>query len=402
MNAARAIDRSNAAEAAQPARPAPHAVSADISADFLPLGLTDPAFDAEWDDLAAGASEPNAFMERWFVSAGATHLPPRHGRLLAIRAGDQLIGLLPLATEPRYGRLPIVHVENWLHYHCFLGGPLLRRDHEATAWTAILDALDADPQSTGLLHLTGLVEDGPVHRALLATANRPCDTVHRIERALLESTLSPTAYYEATVRKKKRKEIKRLQSRLAELGAVTTTRLTDRADLPGWIDTYLALEQSGWKGRAGSALASEPHTSAFFRDALTGAFDAGKLELLRLDLDDKPLAMLVNFLTAPGSFSFKTAFDEEFSRYSPGVLIQLDNLAILDNPAIAWMDSCASADHPMIDSLWGQRRAIVRVTLPLAGWKSRALFRAARAVERAAETIRNRRTRPQAPPETEE
>ena len=48
----------------------------------------------------------------------------------------------------------------------------------------------------------------------------------------------------------------------------------------------------------------------------------------RLDLDGKPLAMLVNFLTAPGSFSFKTAFDEAFSRYSPGVLIQLDNLAI--------------------------------------------------------------------------
>ncbi len=398
MNAAKAIDRSIVREAASTLHLAPAA----LSADFLPLGLTDPAFAAEWDDLAANASEPNAFMERWFVTAGASHLPPRQGRLLAVRAGERLIGLLPLTTESRYGRLPIAHVENWLHYHCFLGGPLLRRGHEAAAWTAILEALDTDPHAIGFLHLTGLVEDGPVHRALLATANRPCDTVHRIERALLESDLSPTAYYEATVRKKKRKEIKRLQSRLAELGSVTTTRLADRDDLPGWIDTYLALEQSGWKGRAGSALASEPHTAAFFRDALTGAFDAGKLELLRLDLDGKPLAMLVNFLTAPGSFSFKTAFDEEFSRYSPGVLIQLDNLAILDNPAIAWMDSCAAADHPMIDSLWGERCAIVRVTLPLAGWRSRTLFRAARAVERAAQAIRNRRTRPQAPPETEE
>ncbi|MGC3598858.1 hypothetical protein, partial [Enterococcus faecium] len=90
---------------------------------------------------------------------------------------------------------------------------------------------------------TGLVENGPIHRALLAAANRPCDTVHRIERALLESDLSPQAYYEATVRKKMRKEVKRLQSRLAELGAVTTMRLTNRDDLPAWIDTYLALEQ---------------------------------------------------------------------------------------------------------------------------------------------------------------
>lgn len=399
MNAATAIDRSNVREAALLLR----AVPAAVSADFLPLGLIDPAFAADWDDLAADASEPNAFMERWFVSAGAEHLPPnRDGRLLAIRDGGRLIGLLPLATEPRYGRLPIAHVENWLHYHCFLGGPLLRRGHEHAAWTAILEALDADPQSAGFLHLTGLVENGPVHRALLAAANRPCDTVHRIERALLESTLSPTAYYEATVRKKKRKEIKRLQSRLAELGSVTTTRLTHRDDLPGWIDTYLALEKSGWKGRAGSALASEPHTAAFFRDALTAAFDAGKLELLRLELDGKPLAMLVNFLTAPGSFSFKTAFDENYARYSPGVLIQLENLAILDNPAIAWMDSCAAADHPMIDSLWGERRGIVRVTLPLAGWRSRPLFHAARVIERAADALRARRQRPSAPPETEE
>ncbi|MCW4461620.1 GNAT family N-acetyltransferase [Sphingomonas sp. BT-65] len=395
MNAATAIDRS-AAQAIPPPR-----IAAPV--EFLPLGPVSPAFAAQWDDLAANAAEPNVFAERWFVSAGAAHLHPGpDGRLLAVRDAGQLIGLLPLTTKPRYGRLPIRHVENWLHYHCFLGGPLLRRGHEQAAWTLILATLDADPQATGLLHLTGLVENGPVHRALLAVAGRPCDTVHRIERALLETTLSPQAYYEATVRKKKRKEIKRLQSRLAELGAVTNTRLTNRDDLPGWIDTYLALEQSGWKGRSGSALACQPHTAAFFRDALTGAFDAGRLELLRLDLDERPLAMLVNFLAAPGSFSFKTAFDEEFARYSPGVLVQLENLAILNRPGIAWMDSCASADHPMIDSLWGERRAIVRVTLPFAGWRSRALFHAARAVERAADALRARRQRPSAPPEIEE
>jgi CelD/BcsL family acetyltransferase involved in cellulose biosynthesis len=400
MNAAVAIDRTDAREAAPALRPRPIAAA---DTEFMPLGLIAPTFAAEWDDLAANASEPNAFMERWFVSPGTAHLPPeRDGRLLAVHDQGQLIALLPLTLAPRYGRLPIAHVENWLHYHCFLGGPLLRHGHERAAWAAILAALDTDPHATGFLHLTGLVEDGPVHRALLAVANRPCDTVHRIERALLESDLSPTAYYEATVRKKKRKEIKRLQSRLAELGAVTTHRLTNRDDLSGWIDTYLALERSGWKGRTGSALACQSNTAAFFREAVTGAFDAGKLELLRLDLDDRPLAMLVNFLTAPGAFSFKTAFDEEYARYSPGVLIQLENLAILDNADIAWMDSCASADHPMIDSLWGERRGIVRVTLPLAGWRSRTLFHAARTVERAADTLRARPQRPSAPPETEE
>lgn len=365
------------------------------AAEFARLDRLTPTLAAQWDDLATHAAEPNAFAERWFVTASAPLADPGV-RLLAVRDNGTLIGLLPLARAPRYGRLPLTHVENWLHHHAFLGGPLLRRGREQAAWTAILAALDADPRSTGLFHLTGLVEHGPVHSALLAAANRPCDTVHRIERALLASDLAPDAYYAAIVRKKKRKEIARLQSRLAELGAVTTRRLSPADDLNEWIDTFLALEQAGWKGRAGSALACQPETATFFRDALHGAHKTGRLEMLRLQLDERTLAILVNFLAAPGGFSFKTAFDEDFARYSPGVLIQLANLQILTRDDIAWMDSCAAQDHPMIDSLWGGRRAIVRVTLPLAGRRSRMLFHVARAVERTAAALKSRR-RPPAP-----
>jgi CelD/BcsL family acetyltransferase involved in cellulose biosynthesis len=360
------------------------------AAEFVRLDAITPTLAAAWDDLAANAAESNAFTERWFVTA-STPLADASVRLLAVRHHGQLIGLLPLARPSHYGRLPLAHIENWLHYHSFLGGPLLRRGHEQAAWTALLAALDADPASTGLIHFTNLVEHGPVHAALLATASRPCDTVHRFERALLHSDLDPQAYYATTVRKKKRKEIGRLQSRLAEIGPVATRRLSATDDLDEWIDTFLALEQSGWKGRAGSALACQPHTARFFRDALHGAHANGQLEMLRLTVDDRTIGILVNFLKPPGSFSFKTAFDEEFSRYSPGVLIQLANLDILARDDIAWMDSCAAPGHPMIDSLWGERRAIVRVTLPLGGWRSHTLFHAARALERAAAALRSRR-----------
>ncbi|MEO7169372.1 MAG: GNAT family N-acetyltransferase [Sphingomonas sp.] len=383
MNAFTAIDVENGTAAA----PEPGRASA---AEFLRLDAITPALAAEWDDLAADAAEPNAFTQRWFVAA-STPLADASVRLLAVREGGELIGLLPLAQSRRYGRLPVRHVQNWQHFHSFLGGPLLRHSREVAAWTALLAALDTDPHARGLLHLTGLVEYGSVHTALLAAANRPCDTVHRIERALLHSDLDPDAYYATTVRKKKRKEIGRLQSRLTELGAVETRRLSPGDDLDGWIDTFLALEKSGWKGRVGSALACQPNTARFFRAALHGAHAAGNLELLRLDVADRPIAILVNFVTSPGSFSFKTAFDEDFARYSPGVLVQLANLQILNRDDIAWMDSCAAQDHPMIDSLWGQRRAIVRVTLPLAGWRSRALFHAARATERAAAALKARR-----------
>ena len=371
-----------------------------VRVDVAPLFGSEPAVARAWDNLAAAASEANVFAERWFVAAGV-NLPQAEGaRVLRVWKGGpdrELIGLFPFAILPRYGRLPLRHVQNWLHHHSFLGTPLLRAGHEHAAWRAILTTLDESDWAPGLLHVNGLVESGPVHRALAETTaqmGRRCDVVHRIQRALLQSDLAPGAYYEVTVRKKKRKEIKRLEARLAAQGTVSVRRLGPD-DAPGdWCDAYLRLEAAGWKGRAGSALACTPQTETFFRDVLAGAGAAGRLEMIRLDLDGGAIAMLVNLYAPPGAFSFKTAFDERFARFSPGVLVQLENLGVLDRPDVAWMDSCAVEQHPMIDSLWAQRRSVVRVSVPLSGWRRGTAFRLARTAEHAASTLKHFRRVP--------
>lgn len=338
--------------------------------------------EAEWAELVRHASEPNAFGEPWFVAASLAHLREEPVRLIEIRRAGRLIGLFMAGVEETYGRVPVANVQNWRHHHLFLGTPLVAAGEEHAFWRGLLAHLDAAPWAANFLHLHGLVEGGPVLRGLRA-AGRSCPTVHREVRAALISGLSPQAYYETNVRKKKRKELTRLGNRLAELGAVTTEELKDSADLNAWCDEYLMLERSGWKGDFGSALASSPSTENFFRAAIAGAHEAGRLQFLRLAVDGRPIAMLVNFLVAPGSFSFKTAYDEAYARFSPGILIQLANLAILDRPEIDWMDSCAAQDHPMIDSLWSERRTLVRVTVPLAGARRRMAYAGARVLENA-------------------
>lgn len=393
MNAVTAIDRDSGCALAPEAL---RLATAGISVEARPLVEASAALAAEWDALAADAAERDIFAERWFTDA-SRHLAPTNVRLLIVRRGDQLIGLTPIVPATRYGRIPLRHSENWAHYHRFLGAPLLRRGDEVAAWTAILTALDADRDAGALLHVSGLVEQGPVHHALIEAAHalgRPCDTVHRIERAMLATDLSPDDYYAATVRKKKRKELGRLRTRLLELGVVETRRLTPEDSVQDWIDAFLALERGGWKGEAGSALACTPETAAFFREVVLGAHMAGKLDMIRIDLDGAAIAMLVNLLAPPGAFSFKTAFDERLSRFSPGVLVQIDNLQLLARGDIGWMDSCAVENHPMINSLWGERRAIIRASVPLGGTLRRTQFAAARALERAAAAIRARRTRP--------
>jgi len=350
-----------------------------------------------WKDLAREASEPNIFYEPWFLRPALDqfdHHPDL--RLFLLWAGEpgasRLLALLPIGPASHFGRWPVPHVQNWLHHNCFLGTPLVRQGYEQLFWEQLLSALD-DCDWPGFLHINGMTIGEPLDRALRAVCGvqkRRCDLVHSEARALLQSELGPDAYLSENVRGKKRKELRRQAKRLDELGAVTYAHRTGAEDIDQWIDEFLELERRGWKGFGGSALDSAGQTRTFFRDALLGAARAGQLERHDIRLEGEPLAMLVNFHSGRGSFSFKTAFDEAFARFSPGVLLQLENLKILDNPAIAWMDSCAAEDHPMIDSIWSGRRHIGRFSIELKGLSRRAIFHGLRLGEDLMGKIRGR------------
>lgn len=374
-------------------------VSAPIAVRIASASATDSALVDAWVRLASVASEPNAFAEQWFVNAALNSLcENRDVRLAQVWAGDaRLIGIIPLTLYSRYGRMPTRHVSNWTHYQSFMGTPLIERGFEQDFWHALITALDDSDWAAGFLSLTSLNEDGPVHRGLIAAAaklGREAPTVHRFSRALLASETDAETYLNTHVRAKKRKELRRLANRLDELGKVRFAVLDDATDLPDWCDTFLALEAAGWKGSEGAALGNSPATTLFFRDCMAGAHAAGRLEFQRLDLDGRAIAMLINFRTPPGSWSFKIAYDEDLARFSPGIMIELENLPrVLGDPQIDWMDSCAVENHPMINSLWAERRSIVQVSLPLAGAKRTAIYRACRAAETASARLRNLRSK---------
>lgn len=355
---------------------------------------------ARWAALALNAAEANAFYMPEMLCAALDHLAGGTDvRILEAQVDGQLIGLLPVTLSPRHGRLPIACVANWMHDHCFFGAPLIRRGEELAAWRQFLAQLDAAPWAQGFLYLRALDAAGATCAALEALCveqRRGWREVHRHARAMLRSEMSADDYWETHVRAKKRKELRRLQKRLGELGAIRHRRLTERGEVARWCADFLTLEASGWKGKEGSALLCKAGDAAFFRAACSAAFDTGRLHFLRMDLDGRAIAMLVNFRHGEGAFSFKIAFDEELSRFSPGVLIEIANLhAVQDDPEPGWMDSCAAADHPMIDSLWGERRTIVQYRIALrgeglAGARRTAAFALANGVERIGKALKGR------------
>ncbi len=337
-----------------------------------------------WDLLADRAAEPNPFAERWCLDA-ALHTLDVAGdvQIAALSSGGALTGILPLARSPRYERYPLPHIGNWLHSNAFCGAPLVAPGHEHAFWRALLGWADAQPGTALFLHLEAMPTDGPVYAALRDVClvdRRPAAVVQRYERALLQSDLGPDEYFEASMSAKKRKELRRQLARLSDLGTVRFDRREDGQGLSDWTDAFLALEAGGWKGAQGSALGCEPDKAAFFRAALAGAATAGKLERITISLDDRPIAMLANFLTPPAAYSFKTTYDESLARFSPGVLLQRENLALLARDDIDWTDSCAAPDHPMIERIWREKRSIARVSIAIGGRGRRTaaalLFRA--------------------------
>ena len=346
---------------------------------------TDPAFLIAWQKLVEGAAEPNPFFEPWFLTASFNHLDPNNTHtLLTHWSQEQLTGLMPLAQPTRYYGYPMPHLATWLHTNAFCGVPLVRSGYEQQFWRDALHHLDRNSRRALFLHCAQLPADGPVNRALdtvLAQTKRRAVTVDTAQRAMLSSQLSPEEYLKQNLSSKRRKELRRQRKRLEEAGALSFERCDDGSGIDQWIAEFLALEASGWKGDARSALGCDARTQAFFTHALNRAARFGRLERLTLRLDGAPIAMLANFLAPPGLFGFKTAFDERYARFSPGLLLQLENLDLLTRPGIDWADSCAVQGHSMIERIWSEKRRVISRNIALGGPIARAGFRLLSAYE---------------------
>ena len=347
--------------------------------------ITDPAFLAAWERLVGRAAEPNPFFEPWFLVPSLEQWGANNRVTVKAWLHDgRLAGLMPIVRSAKYYGHILTHATGWLHANAFCGVPLVVAGLEEDFWRAMLAHFDRMARRALFLHLPLLPAGGPLDAALervLAASPRAHYRVAEQQRAFLTGDMGAQAYLEEAMSAKKRKELRRQHNRLAEEGALAFERLEGDEGLAEWTAEFLALEASGWKGEAGSALASAPDTTALFTQALAGAAAAGRLERLALRLDGRAIAMLANFITPPGAYSFKTAFDEDYARFSPGMLLQLENLALLERADVAWADSCAVEGHPMIERLWRDKRPMVSRNIAIGGPLRRAAFRLLMAYE---------------------
>jgi Acetyltransferase (GNAT) domain len=333
---------------------------------------------AAWDALSADATEPNPFFESWYLLPSLEAYDP-HGavRLLRFEHEGKLAGLMPITRRSDYYGKPMPHLANWLHDNTFLGAPLVMQGREVQFWHALLGWADRNAGAALFLHLNQCSLDGPIQLALdsvLTAQGRPGWIVRREDRAILSSPLGADEYRKAAFSADKRKDLRRRLARLGDLGDVRFVWNDDADGIEAWAEQYLALEASGWKGKAGSAMTQDPAKRAIFTQSLAEAARRGRLLRLALTLDGAPVAMLSTFVSPPGAFGYKTAFDERFSKFAPGILIENEFLAALDQGRFAWCDSCAAADHAVMNGVWRERRSIGKLSIAIGGGLRRLVF----------------------------
>ncbi|HVS39270.1 MAG TPA: GNAT family N-acetyltransferase [Gemmataceae bacterium] len=357
---------------------------------------------AAWEELAAHAIEANVFYEPWMLLP-ALEAYGVGGQLLFLciwgphsaDGSPPLHGFFPLERRGRWRRLPLSTVRLWRHEHCYLCNPLIRRERGAECLLALLRWLRSNLRGAALLEAEYVSADGPFAAMLGEALTRHRRPVFRCEsstRAVWRLRPDGDPRRPAALSPTRRRTLERKQRRLAEAGRVAFAILPPNGDVRRWIDAFLQLEKAGWKGRAGTALACTGADRRFFTTAAVAAFERGRLLAHGLYLDDRPIALRCSFLAGDGSFAFKTAYDEAFSRFSPGVLLELDNLRRLGGQAAArWMDSCTAADNFVINGLWDDRRALGALTASTGRWAGDLLVGLLPSLTRLKRTLFSRR-----------
>ena len=364
-------------------------------------------FIEHWENLAAHALEPNPSYEWWMLIPALQHqLPGSDVRVALLFAADAspldkgaLCGIVPFEVRTRHGGLPARVIRFWNHIYAVSATPLLRRDCAHACLRAFFEWIYLTQPAHTLIHLSDVRSNGEFLPVLTATVNEG-RLGHLFEdiwqRAMFRPKRDADEYVQSISTSHHRHEWRRQERRLAEHGLLTYDSLEPTQDAGPWLDEFVRLEMSGWKGREGTAFGCDERHLKWLTEVVTQAHNRRRLMILALRLDGKAIAMRINLVSPPGSYAFKIAFDEKFLKFSPGVLLELQNIRCLHGiPAIEWMDSVAVSNHPLMNRVWIDRVAVVSVLVAPGRFLGRlmvALLPLLRAIRRLGKRSKSKQT----------
>jgi hypothetical protein len=340
-----------------------------------------------WSQLADRAAEPNPFFRPEFVLANVNERGAPV-ELLVVRDDTRWLACLPVRSRPPSLRIPVPQLEGLIDEYSLFGTPLFDRESLGPATDAFIDIVRGERRAAVLV-LGKFDPDGPVGAALAAAATkrgmRPI--VYADEHRAAWRRSSDPDHPGVHLNRSDSRELAR-RSRLlsAELGG--ELQVVDHTLEPAAWETFLAMENSGWKAERGTALGSTAADAAFFRRMCVGMSASGQLEVVALEAGGRTVAMECHLVDGGVLYSFKIAHDPEFRKFSPGTQLKYRVIELFQQRGLLLADSCAVPQNVHMNRLWPDQRRMQTLLLPT-GAQAASLLPPAMFVRAAAKRLRD-------------
>jgi CelD/BcsL family acetyltransferase involved in cellulose biosynthesis len=264
----------------------------------------------EWDQLATATSAPPFVFPDW-IGAWQRWFGNGRLRLFVARRGSELVGVLPLVLHRRALRSPTNP-----HSPLF---DLVARDEEA-AHALALTVLSASVRRVDV-HLVDGSSLGFEALRSAASHSRHRQIVRLETRAPFIRCSANLAAHRASLSRNLRHDTDRRLRRLAEAGAVSIQVATGGEHLDPLLREAFTVEELGWKGIRGSAIASQDDVRNFYGEIARWATGRGWLRLAFLRLDGRAIAMQFDLEVGRTYYSLKIGYDPAYEHFAPGKLL---------------------------------------------------------------------------------
>jgi CelD/BcsL family acetyltransferase involved in cellulose biosynthesis len=317
----------------------------------------DPSLATAWDDLTRRASS-NVFMNPLALHAACETKFAKVHMLLAWEEGAssrKLVGVWALQQRKVAPFWPAL-LEALPYTYAFLSSPVVDPAYVAAVMRAFLAAVAQHPSLPNVLSLRDLDAESPSHAAIVQAL-----AAHGRAPLKLSESKRPFATRELGVKRSGStgKKLRQDWNRLCAQGAVDV--VNDRApnQVQKAFEAFLALEFGSWKGAEGTAILCDDADAAFVRRLVGDLSQRRSASVALLRVDGRAIAAQVVMYCGPTAYTWKTAFDSGYAKYSPGALL-IDKVTeeLFATEGIEAIDSC-SAEGGFMAQLWTGRRTMV-------------------------------------------
>jgi hypothetical protein len=323
-----------------------------------------------WDELTARVPG-NVFMNPASLMAAADTGFAKVHVLTAWSESDgtrRLVGWWALQERRALPLLPSL-LESLPYNYAFTSNAVVEPAFVNSVISAFFDAIKRSPQLPNVVCLKSFDAESDVYAAMLRAFDG-CGQGYRV----LTRVARPTAGRDNGIKKSgsTRKKLRQDWNRLTTLGAAVLVNDREADAVVAAFEIFLTMEAASWKGEQGTALLCNSQDARFVRRLIGDLARQRNASVALLRINGEPIAAQVLLYCGAQAYTWKTAFDGRFGKFSPGALL-IDKVteALFEAGQVQSIDSCAAEDSFM-GQLWTGRRVMADVLIDVGSRSSPA------------------------------